>query len=143
MQLLKLQCMVDRSAASCQLGLLGCLFVNMAKQTRLLEVLREHRTPPNASILLNDFSQCKLAMQLCSESTMYLFNNPVNPDFRLRTLDLDGDPDCHQHLISYMPYPSKKFRQNPFTTFSVIQWTDRQTDKQAGRRYGSHVYWRC
>jgi len=26
-----------------------------------------------------------------------------------------------------MPYPSKKFRQNPFTTFSVI---DGQTDKQ-------------
>ena len=29
-----------------------------------------------------------------------------------------------------MPYPSKKFRQNPFTTFSVIRRTDRQTDKQ-------------
>jgi len=29
-----------------------------------------------------------------------------------------------------MPYPSKKFRQHPFTTFSVIRWTDRQTDKQ-------------
>ena len=63
---------------------------------------------------------------------MYLFNNPVNPDFRLRTQDLDGDPDCHQHLISYMLYSSKKFRQNPFTTFSVIQWTDRQTNKPVG-----------
>jgi len=29
-----------------------------------------------------------------------------------------------------MPYPSKKFRQNPFTFFSVIRRTDRQTDKQ-------------
>jgi len=29
-----------------------------------------------------------------------------------------------------MPYPSKKFRQNPFTTFSVIRRTDKQTDKQ-------------
>jgi len=28
-----------------------------------------------------------------------------------------------------MPYPSKKFRQNPFTTFSVIWQTDKQTDK--------------
>ena len=61
---------------------------------------------------------------------MYLFNNPVNPDFRLRTLDLDGDPDCHQHLISYMPYPSKKFRQNPFTIFFSYP-TDRQTDRHA------------
>jgi len=28
-----------------------------------------------------------------------------------------------------MPYPSKKFRQNPFRTFSVIQRTDGQTDR--------------
>jgi len=28
-----------------------------------------------------------------------------------------------------MPYPSKKFRQNRFTTFSVIRRTDRQTDR--------------
>jgi len=27
-----------------------------------------------------------------------------------------------------MPYPSKKFRQNPFTTFSVIRRTDKQTE---------------
>ena len=32
-----------------------------------------------------------------------------------------------------MPYPSKKFRQNPFTTFSVIRRTDRQTDRQTDR----------
>jgi len=31
-----------------------------------------------------------------------------------------------------MPYPAKKFRPNPFTTFSVIRRTpDKQTDKQA------------
>ena len=29
-----------------------------------------------------------------------------------------------------MPYPSKKFRQNPFTSLRVIRWTDRQTDRQ-------------
>jgi len=28
-----------------------------------------------------------------------------------------------------MPYPSKKFRRNPFTTFSVIRRTDRQTNR--------------
>ena len=31
------------------------------------------------------FLQCKLAMQLWSESTRYFFDNPVNPDFGLRT----------------------------------------------------------
>jgi len=28
-----------------------------------------------------------------------------------------------------MPYPSKKFRQNPFTSLRVIRRTDRQTDR--------------
>jgi len=28
-----------------------------------------------------------------------------------------------------MPYPYKKFRQNPFTSLRVIRRTDRQTDK--------------
>jgi len=28
-----------------------------------------------------------------------------------------------------MPYPSKKFRQNPFTSLRVIRWRDRQTDR--------------
>jgi len=32
-----------------------------------------------------------------------------------------------------MPYHSKKFRQNAFTTFSVIRRTDKQTDRQTGR----------
>jgi len=29
-----------------------------------------------------------------------------------------------------MPYPSKKFRQNPFTSLRVIRRTDKQTDRQ-------------
>ena len=28
-----------------------------------------------------------------------------------------------------MHYPSKNFRQNPFTSLRVIRWTDRQTDR--------------
>ena len=37
----------------------------------------------------------------------------------LGLLDPDGDPDRHQHLITWSL--SKKFRQNPFTTFSVMR----------------------
>ena len=32
-----------------------------------------------------------------------------------------------------MPYPSIKFRQNPFTSLRVIRRTDRQTDRQTDR----------
>jgi len=32
-----------------------------------------------------------------------------------------------------MPYPSKKFRQNPFTSLRVIRRTDKQTDRQTDR----------
>ena len=45
------------------------------------------------------FLQCKLVTQLWSESTRYFFDNPVNPDFGL--LNPDGDPDCHQNLITW------------------------------------------
>jgi len=35
-----------------------------------------------------------------------------------------------------MPYPSKKFCQNPFTTFFSYptEWTNRQTDKQTDKQ---------
>ena len=33
-----------------------------------------------------------------------------------------------------MPYPSKKFRKNPFTSLRVIRRTDRQTDRQTNRQ---------
>jgi len=48
----------------------------------------------------------------------------VNPDFGL-LLDPDGDPDRHQNLITWSlghDLPFQKFRQNPFTTFSVIRY---------------------
>ena len=37
-----------------------------------------------------------------------------------------------------MPYPSKKFRQNPFTSLRVIRRTDRQTDRQTNRPNQKH-----
>ena len=103
-----------------------------------LEVLREHRPPPNANIKTAEwFSQCKLAMQLWSESTIrYFFDDPGNPDFGLRTPGSgrwSGSSPEFTPLVRpwalQVPYPSKKFRQNPFTTFSVIRRTDRQTDR--------------
>jgi len=47
-----------------------------------------------------------------------------------------------------MPYPSKKFRQNPFTSLRVIRRTDRQTDRTKnitsffgrGNKYHIHTY---
>jgi len=33
-----------------------------------------------------------------------------------------------------MPYPSEKFRQNPFTSLRVIRRTDRQTDRQTDKQ---------
>ena len=64
--------------------------------------------------------------KILSKSVGNFFDNPMNPDFGL--LDPEGDPDCHQNLSPWslsMPYHSKKFRQNLFTTFSVIQQTNR------------------
>ena len=55
-------------------------------------------------------------------------------------LDPNGDPDRHQNgkieLIGpwAMPYSSKKFCQNPFTTFSVIRRTDKQSDRQTNKQ---------
>jgi len=37
-----------------------------------------------------------------------------------------------------MPYPYKKFRQNPFTSLRVIWRTDRQTDRQTNRPNQKH-----
>ena len=50
-----------------------------------------------------------------------------------------------------MPYPSKKIRQNPFTSLRVIRRTDRQIDRQTDRTKnitsffggGNYVYCLC
>jgi len=80
----------------------GCHLAN----TTELEVLREHKPPPIWRIRISDFGL---------------------PDPK-------RDPDRHQNCITIgpwaIPYPSKKFRQNPFTSLRVIRRTDRQTDKQ-------------
>jgi len=52
-----------------------------------------------------------------------LVSNPEDPDFGLWTPGSEA-----------MPYPSKKFRQNPFTSLRVIRRTDRQTDGQTDRQ---------
>jgi len=70
-------------------------------------------------------------MQLWSESTRsYLIIQWIRiSDFGL--LDPDGDPDRRQHLITWSlahALPLQEFCQNPFTTFSVIRRTDKQTE---------------
>jgi len=51
--------------------------------------------------------------------------------------DPKRDPDRQQNCITWswaMPYPSKKFRQNPFTSLRVIRQTDRQTNRQTDKQ---------
>ena len=69
-----------------------------------LDMLRDHKPPPIRRIWISDFGL---------------------PDPK-------HDPDRHQNCITWSlshAYPSKKFRQNPFTSLRVIQRTDRQTDR--------------
>jgi len=40
-----------------------------------------------------------------------------------------------------MPYPYRKFRQNPFTSLRVIQRTDRQTDRQIDGQRDRQTDW--
>jgi len=63
--------------------------------------------------------------KISSKSVGKFFNNPVNADFGIRNGLLDPAVIRIVTKIELigpwaMPYPSKKFRQNPFTTFSVI-----------------------
>jgi len=82
--------------------------------------------------------QCKLAMQLWSESTVYFFDNPVNPDFGLRTPGSGrwsgsspkfkwlkfGDDWSLGHALPLQDISSKSVHN--FFSYP----TDRQTDKQ-------------
>jgi len=101
-----------------------------------IEVLREHRPPPSANIhiieLLNEFCNANYlySLDLSPLGTFSMIQWIRISDFGL--LDPDGVPDSLQNERIgpwAMPYPSKKFRQNPFTTFSVIRRTDKQTNR--------------
>ena len=67
-----------------------------------------------------------------------LRQNKPPPIRRIRISDFGlpdpkRDPDRHQNCITWSlshALPSKKFRQNPFTSLRVIRRTDRQTNKQ-------------
>ena len=68
-------------------------------------MLKEHKPPPIRRIRISDFGL---------------------PDSK-------RDPDRHQNCITWSlshALPSKKFRQNPFTSLRVIRRTDRRTDRQ-------------
>ena len=72
--------------------------------------------------------------KISSKSVGNFFDNPVNADFGLRTPGSGRWSGSSPNLNSLVPQPcptspSKKFRQNPFTTFSVIRRTDKQTNR--------------
>jgi len=64
--------------------------------------------------------------KISAKSVSNFFDNLVNLDFGLQTVIRIV---TKIELIGPRAYPSKKFCQNPFTTFSVIRQTDRQTDR--------------
>jgi len=76
------------------------------------------------------FLQCKLAMQLWSESTRYFFDNPVNPDFGLRTPGSrrwSGSSPKFNHLVPGPCPAHQEISSKPVHNFSVIRRTDKQT----------------
>jgi len=72
-----------------------------------------------------------------SKSVGNFFDNPVNADFGFRTPGSEWWSGSSPKLNSLVPGPCptspKKFRQNPFTIFSVIRRINRQTDRQTDR----------
>ena len=74
--------------------------------------------------------------KLCSEST----NIHQSGGSRFRTLDsrIRSVIRIATKIVPLGPwamtYPSKKFRQNPFTSLRVIRRTDRQTDRQTDKQ---------
>ena len=86
------------------------------KNTTKLDMLREHKPPPNTAIRRIQIS-----------------------DFGLP--DPKRDPDRHQNCITWSlshALAYKKFRQNPFTSLRVIRRTDRHTVMD--RTVGCYAY---
>jgi len=70
--------------------------------------------------------------KISSKSVCNFFDNPVNADFGLRTPGSGRwsglSPKLNPSFLGPCPIPPKIFRQNPFTTSSVIWRTDKQTE---------------
>ena len=80
------------------------------------------------------FLQCKLAMQLWSESTRYFFDNPVNPDFGRRTPGSGRWSGSSQKFNHLVPGPCPTRPTNFVKIRSqLFQLSDRQTDRQTNR----------
>jgi len=80
------------------------------------------------------FLQCKLAMQLWSESTRYFVDNPVNPDFGLRTPGSwrwFGSSPKFNHLVPG-PYPTPP-RNFAKIRSQLFQLSNGQTNTQTNR----------
>ena len=70
--------------------------------------------------------------KISSKPVGNFFDNAVNPDFGLWTvIRIVTKIELIDHWD--MPYLTKKFHQNLFTTFSVIRRTDRLTSRQTDR----------
>jgi len=80
-------------------------------------------------------SEIKNEQEICSESTNLRRSRGSGfrtLDFRIRSVIRIATKIVPLGPWA-MPYPSKKFRQNPFTSLRVIRRTDRQTDRQTDR----------
>jgi len=101
------------------LSMLSLTLLNYINLRHKLEALRENKPPPNTA---------------WHKSVCNFLSNPEDPDFGLWTPGSKAwsgsPPKLYQLVLEPCPTPTKKFRQNPFTSLRVIQRTDRQTDKQ-------------
>ena len=119
-----------------------------------LEVLREHRPPPNASIIKlwqffpdpdsdADRHQNVISWSLGHTPTLHkisstsvgnFFDNPVNPDFGL--LDPGGDPDCHQNWTHWSLGHALPLQG--ISSKSVHKFLSYPTDRQTNRPKWKH-----
>jgi len=78
------------------------------------------------------FLQCKLDMQLWSESTRYFFDNPVNLDFGLRTPG-SGRWSGLSPKFNHLVHGPCRTPPRIFVKICFSYPTDRQTDRQTDR----------
>jgi len=75
------------------------------------------------------FLQCKLAMQLWSESCRYFFDNPMNPDFGLRTPGSGWWSRSSPKFNHLVPGPCPTPPRNVVKIRSQLQLSDGQTNR--------------